>query len=238
MRNHKLIRLYFIFLVVALFATPVFAAPITLTVDATEAPRRIYHAELSITASPGPFTLFYPKWIPGEHAPTGPITDLGGLQISSGGQNVSWKRDSIEMFAFHINVPQGASSVDVKLDFFSTPDAAGFSSAASATSELAILSWNQMVLYPRGLASDDLEVTAQLRLPDDWKFGTGLPVARRNGNSIEFKTVSLTTLVDSPVLAGRRFRRIELTPGATPAHYLDIAADSDEALAAPPDLID
>ena len=220
------------------FTATAFAAPITLRVDATEAARKIYHAELTIPASPGPLTLFYPKWIPGEHAPTGPITDLAGLEISSGGQRVVWKRDSVEMFAFHITVPPGASSVDVKLDFLSTPDAGGFSSAASATSELAILSWNQMVLYPEGKASDEVEVTAQLRLPDDWKFGTALPVARNNRNAIEFKTVSLTTLVDSPVLTGRHFRRIELTPGATPAHYLEIAADSDEALNAPADLIE
>ena len=220
------------------FASAAFATPITLRLDATEAARKIYHAQLTIPASPGPLTLFYPKWLPGEHAPTGPITDLGGLQISSGGQTVSWKRDSAEMFAFHINVPQGASSVDVKLDFFSTPEGAGFSSAASTTSELAILSWNQMVLYPRGMASDDIEVAAQVRLPEDWKFGTALPVARKTGNTVEFKTVSLTTLVDSPVLAGRHFRRIELSPGSTPAHYLEIAADSDEALNAPADLVD
>src|SRR5207244_1356498 len=192
-----------------LLAASAFGAPITLHVDATEAPRKIYHAELNIPATPGPLTLFYPKWMHGEHAPTGPIPDLAGLRFSAGGQTLVWKRDSVELFAFHLTVPQGASSVDVKLDFLSTPDAAGFSSAASATSELAILSWNQMVLYPRGIASDDLEVTAQLRLPEEWKFGTALPVARTNGNSIEFKTVSLTTLVDSPVLAGRHFRRIE-----------------------------
>src|SRR2546425_3492714 len=220
------------------FASSAFAAPIVLRVDATEAPRKIYHAELTIPASPGPMTLFYPKWIPGEHAPTGPITDLAGLRITSGSRTVVWKLDSVELFAFHINVPPGASTIDVKLDFFSTPDAAGFSSAASATSELAILSWNQMVLYPRGLASDDLEVAAQLRLPQDWKFGTALPVARTRGNSVEFKPVSLTTLVDSPVLTGRHFRRIELSPGATPAHYLDVAADSDEALNAPPELVE
>ncbi len=220
------------------FTAGAFAAPITLRIDATEAPRKMYHAELTIPASPGPMTLFYPKWIPGEHAPTGPITDLSGLRITSGGQTVVWKRDSVEMFAFHITVPQGTSAVNVKLDFLSTPDAAGFSSAASATSELAILSWNQMVLYPRGKTSDELEVTVQLRLPEDWKFGTALPVARKNGNSIEFKTVSLTTLVDSPVLAGRHFRRIELTPGETPAHYLEVAADSDEAVNAPAELIE
>ena len=196
------------------FASRAFAAPILLRLDATEAPRKIYHAELTIPASPGPMTLFYPKWIPGEHAPTGPITDLAGLRMTSGDQTVTWKRDSVEMFAFHITVPPRASSVDVKLDFLSTPEPAGFTSAASATSELAILSWNQMILYPRGQASDELEVSAQVRLPDEWNFGTALPVLRRSGNSIEFKTVSLTTLVDSPVLAGRHFRSIELSPGA------------------------
>ena len=109
--------------------------PIRLRVDATEAPRRLYHAEISIPAAPGPMTLFYPKWIPGEHAPTGPITDLAGLKVFSGGRNIDWKRDSVELFAFHINVPAGATSVDVKLDFLSNSDAAGFSSGASATSQ-------------------------------------------------------------------------------------------------------
>jgi predicted metalloprotease with PDZ domain len=212
--------------------------PIRLNVDATDAPRRLYHAELTIPATPGPMSLFYPKWIPGEHAPTGPITDLSGLRISSGGRPIEWRRDPVELFAFHINVPQGANSVDVKLDFLSNSDAAGFSSGASATSELALLSWNQMVLYPQGKPSDDIQVSAELRLPPDWKFGTALPVSKANGSNIQFKTVSLTTLIDSPVLAGRHFRRIELTPGETPPHYFEVAADSEEALNAPPDLIE
>src|SRR2546425_13368661 len=101
------------------FASFTFAAPITLQVDATEAPRKIYHAELHIPASPGPMTLFYPKWIPGDHAPTGPINDLAGLRISAAGQPLVWKRDSVELFAFHIDVPPGANSVDVRLDFLS-----------------------------------------------------------------------------------------------------------------------
>jgi predicted metalloprotease with PDZ domain len=237
MRTHKGIRFVNILIVAVVLSASAKAAPITLRLDASEAARKIYRAELTIPANPGPFTLFYPKWIPGEHAPTGPITDLAGLKISVGGRTLDWKRDSVEMFAFHVTVPAGVSSVDVKLDFLSTPDAGGFSSAASATSELAIISWNQMVLYPQGKASDDLEVTAQLRLPPEWKFGTALPVAKAEGNNIEFKAVSLTTLVDSPVLAGRHFRRIELSPGATPAHYLDVAADTEEALDAPPELI-
>jgi predicted metalloprotease with PDZ domain len=224
---------------IIVFAVASFAQqPIRLHVDAAEAPRRIYHADLNIPASPGPMTLFYPKWIPGEHAPTGPITDLAGLKISAGGRPVEWKRDSVELFAFHINVPQGATSVDVKLDFLSNSDAAGFSSGASATSELAVMSWNQLLLYPQGKASDDVEIEAELHLPADWKFGTALPVGKKNGSNVQFKTVSLTTLVDSPVLAGRHFREIELSPGATPAHYLDVAADSEEALNAPPQLIE
>src|SRR5437870_11408263 len=160
------------------FAASAFAEPIVLQVDATEAPRKIYHAELHIPASPGPMTLFYPKWIPGDHAPSGRINDLGGLRISAGGQPLVRKRDSVELFAFHINVPQGASSVDVKLDFLSPAETGGSNSAVSASSELAILSWNQMILYPRGQASDDLEITAELRLPPDWKIGTALPIAR------------------------------------------------------------
>src|SRR5438094_3752122 len=219
------------------FAASTFAAPIVLQVDATEAARKIYHAELHIPAAPGPLTLFYPKWIPGDHAPSGPINDLAGLHISANGQPLLWKRDSIELFAFHIDVPQAVSSVDVKLDFLSAAEADG-SNSVSSTSELAILSWNQMILYPQGQASDDLEITARLRLPRDWKFGTALPVEATNGNTIDFKSVSLTTLVDSPVLAGRHFRRIELSPGSTPAHYLEIAADSDEALNASSDLIE
>src|SRR5881398_2610837 len=146
------------------FASSAVAAPIIMQVDATQAPRKIYHAELNIPATPGPMTLFYPKWIPGDHAPTGPINDLAGLHISANGQPLLWKRDSIELFAFHIDVPEAVSSVDVKLDFLSAAEADG-SNSVSSTSELAILSWNQMILYPQGQASDDLEITARLRLP-------------------------------------------------------------------------
>jgi predicted metalloprotease with PDZ domain len=231
--NRFLGLLAVLFLPVSVFSQQ----PIRLRVDATEATRKIYHAELTIPASPGPMNLFYPKWIPGEHAPTGPITDLSGLKISSRGQDLQWKRDSVEMFSFHVTVPPGADSLVVKLDFLSTPDSGGFSSAASITSELAVVSWNQLLLYPQGKASDDVQVEAQIRLPADWKFGTALPVARVNGDSVEFKTVSLTTLVDSPVLAGRHYREFDLSPGTRPSHYLDVAADSDEALNASADTI-
>ena len=234
--NTRMSMMLRILVILVSFAAPTFATPIVLQVDATEAARKIYHAELHIPTAPGPLTLLYPKWIPGDHAPSGPINDLAGLHISANGQPLLWKRDSIELFAFHIDVPQRVSSIDVKLDFLSAAEADG-SNSVSSTSELAILSWNQMILYPQGQASDDLEITARLRLPRDWKFGTALPVEATNGNSVVFKTVSLT-LVDSPVLTGRHFRRIELTPGAAPAHYLEIAADSDEPLNVSPAVIE
>src|SRR5215813_11291336 len=217
-----LVRVAGIVLFVFITTVTAFAQPIHLRVDATEAPRRLYHAELTIPAAPGPLNLFYPKWIPGEHAPSGPITDLAGLKFSAGGQNLQWTADS----------------VDVKLDFLSTPDASGFSAAASATSELAVVSWNQLLLYPQGKPSDDVQIAAQIRLPADWKFGTALPVARVNGSNLEFRPVALTTLVDSPVLTGRHFREFDLSPGTKPAHYLDVAADRDDALNASPEVIE
>jgi predicted metalloprotease with PDZ domain len=226
------------FFLISLFPLAAFSQPIQLRVDATEAARRIYHAELTIPAAPGPLTLFYPKWIPGEHAPSGPITDLAGLRFSARGQVLSWKRDSVNMFGFHLTVPPGADAVDVKLDFLSTPEATGFSSAASSSSELAVVSWNQLLLYPQGKADDDIQVAAHLHLPADWKFGTALPVNRVSGSNVEFKTVALTTLVDSPVLTGRHFREFDLSPGTRPAHYLDVAADSDDALDAPSGVIE
>src|SRR5499427_3159991 len=106
------VRVAGIILFVFITTVTAFAQPIHLRVDASEAPRRLYHAELTIPATPGPMSLFYPKWIPGEHAPTGPITDLAGLKISSGGRPLEWKRDPVELFAFHIDVPAGATSVD------------------------------------------------------------------------------------------------------------------------------
>jgi predicted metalloprotease with PDZ domain len=215
------------------------AAPITLKVDASEAARKIYHAEMTVPVNAGPFTLMYPKWLPGEHAPTGPITDFAGLKIFAGNKPVEWKRDSVELFAFHMTVPAGVSTIQVRFDFLSTPDTGGFTSGASATSELAMFSWSQLLLYPQGKLSDDVEFTPSLRLPADWKYGTALKTAAIDSttNTVAFNSVSLTTLVDSPVLMGRNFRRFELSPGETPAHYLEVAADSEEALDASPELI-
>jgi predicted metalloprotease with PDZ domain len=220
-------------------------APIVLQVDATEAPRKIFHARLTIPAQPGPLTLLYPKWIPGEHGPSGPIADLAGLKFTAAGREIPWSRDLTDMFTFHLEVPAGTTAVDVALDYLSPAAADGFSAGASATAQLAVVSWNQMLLYPQGPPSDALSYTASLRLPAGWRFGTALPVEGEGGGSktggagetIRFKTVSLTTLVDSPVIAGAMFRVVPLNPGTTPAHEIDMASDSEAALAMTPEQV-
>ncbi len=192
--------------------------PVRLHLDATDVPHRLLHAQITMPVQPGPLTLQYPQWIPGEHGPTGPINDLVNLRFTGNGQAIPWDRDSVDMFGFHLTVPEGVTSLDISLDFVLQPDAAGFSSGASADSDLAVLSWNQVLLYPRGTAPDQLRYQATLRMPVSWKFGTALPVERESRPEVEFQPVPLTTLIDSPVSMGAHYRTIDQgTDG--PAHH-------------------
>jgi len=210
---------------------------VTLFVDATTAPRKIFHASLKIPASAGDLTLYYPKWIPGEHAPDGPINDLAGLKFTAAGQTLKWRRDTLDGFTFHVQVPAGATEVSVELDFLSPATfEGGFSAGSSATDKLAVISWNEVLLYPKGWKSDDLNFSATLRLPDGWKFGTPLPIASQSGNEIRFATASLTTLIDSPVITGEFLKVVPLAQD--PITEMDIAADSAAALDAPQDVWD
>jgi predicted metalloprotease with PDZ domain len=210
---------------------------VKLKVDATDAPRRLFHVQMTMPAKPGPMTLLYPEWIPGEHGPTGPIANLVGLKIQVGGKTIPWKRDSVNMFAFRLDVPAGVTSIDVGFDFISPPESEGFSSGASATSELAVLSWNQLLLYPQGARPDDFQYQATLTVPDSWRYGTALPIQRETGNQIEFQPASLTTMIDSPVSTGAHYRTFDLGTAQGMPHYLHVAADSDRALEVSPEVI-
>jgi predicted metalloprotease with PDZ domain len=200
------------------------SGPITLNVDATEAPRKLFHAHMTIPVNPGPLTLVYPKWIPGEHGPTGPIINLAGLKFTAGGKTIPWRRDDVEMYAFHLEVPAGMKELEASLDFLSPTFAGGFTAGASTTSHLAIVTWNQLVLYPDGANANDVTFKPSLTLPAGWKFGTSLDVARQATGKVDFAPVSLERLVDSPVLAGEYFLVIPLA--ANPANEIDIAADN------------
>jgi len=213
-------------------------APIKLSVDASHAPEKILHSTMQIPVRPGPLTLVYPKWIPGEHGPTGPITDVTGMEFFVKGQRLTWRRELDDMYAFELNVPEGATTLEVRLDLVMPAPPEGFSSGASATTQLDLVSWNQVALYPKGRGSDDVLVTPSLKLPSGWHYDTPLIVASDHGDEATFQTVSLTTLVDSPVLAGAHFRRIPLTPEGPIQHYIDAAADSDAALQIPAETID
>ena len=208
---------------------------VALSVDASDAPRKIFHAQLRIPAKPGTLTLYYPKWIPGEHGPTGPITDLTGLKFTASGKTLKWRRDRLDGFTFHVEVPAGENEVVANLDYAS-PAAVepGYSSGMAATEKLYVVSWNTLLLYPAGYGSDQLTYSASLRLPAGWKFGTSLHVSSQVGSDIHFAPVSLTMLVDGPVITGEYLKVVPLTPpGEDPPAELDLAADSAAALEAP-----
>jgi predicted metalloprotease with PDZ domain len=212
--------------------------PIELRVDAREAPRRLFHAKLTIRAKPGPMTLVYPKWIPGEHAPNGPIAALSGLKIFAGDKPVTWERDDVDMYAFHITVPDGADAIDVAFDYLA-PSGKGnrFSDAPPTTPNVAIVLWYMLVVYPQGVPVHDLPVHAQLTVPEGWKVGTALPIEVESGSTTTFQTASLEMLADSPALCGRFFKEIPLGTKAEAPHSLVLASDSPEGLQIKPELV-
>lgn len=212
--------------------------PIELAVDISDAPRKILHAQLRIPVKPGPLTLLYPQWIPGEHGPTGPIDNLVGLRFEANGQRVTWKRDDVNMYAFHLTIPEGAGELNVKADFLATAQPTGFSAGASTSANLALVSWNDLVLYPEGAAAADVMVAPSIKPPDGWSFATALTEAGRDGGVIRFEPLSLEMLVDSPLLSGRYFKEIPLAAEITPKHFLDLAADGPEDLAIDADEIE
>ena len=201
---------------------------ITLALDARETPRRLLHARETLTVTPGGLTLVYPKWLPGEHSPDGPIDDLVGLKFSAGGKTIPWRRDPVDLFAFHVDVPPGADALDVSFDFLSAVGTGGFSSAASETAHLGIYSWNQVLLYPQGARTDDVMFRASLQIPAGWKFATALKSGGERGGTVDFAPVSLTTLVDSPVIAGEYLKVVPLDP-STPLGTSDTSSRRVEA---------
>jgi predicted metalloprotease with PDZ domain len=204
-------------------------SPMTLNVDATDAARNIIHTRLRIPVKPGPLTLFYPKWIPGEHSPTGPINDLVGLKLSAGGKSIAWRRDDVEMFAFHCDIPAGVAVLDVTFDDVSQPE-------TTASAKLARIKWNRLLVYTQGVNSDAIRVKASLKLPVGWRFESALPVSSDIKGELQFKEVTLTELVDSPAIIGANFRKYPLS-SMGPTHELDVVADTTAALEMKPETL-
>lgn len=212
--------------------------PVMIRVDASHAQQRLFSAKITMPVKPGPLTLLYPQWIPGDHQPVGPIADLVGLKISAGGQTIPWSRDMVDMYAFHLQVPNGVTSLDISMQLIAAPESIGADSSTFATQQLAIVNFGSLVLYPKGTPADQQTYQATLSIPDGWRYGTALPIDRESANSIEFKSSSLTTLVDSPVLAGRYFQTIDLAPGSLVHQVLHLAGDTAQSIELPADAIE
>ncbi len=212
---------------------------VTLAVNATDLAHHIFAVHETIpVAAAGDLVVHYPDWIPGNHGPTGPIELLGGLVARAGDAVLDWTRDPVDSYAFHIPVPAGARSVALDFQFLSpVEDGQG---RVVMTPAMLDLQWNAVVLYPAGVFSRDIAVDASIRLPDGWHFATALESTAAGGNdaasgSVQFRTVPLNVLLDSPLLAGRNFRRIDLAPGAAVPVHLDVVADTVAQLAITPE---
>jgi len=205
---------------------------IQLAVDATQATAKIIRVHEVIPAAPGPLTLYYPKWIQGTHAPVGPIANLSGLKVSASGKVLPWRRDALDVFTFHVDVPSGTKEVEASFDYLVSGGA-----ACTATAKLLDLNWYPVVLYPAGAPAAQIILKATLRLPSGWQFGTALAVESQSATEVVFQPASLERLLDSPVIAGEYYRVFDLTPPGEPIHHeIDIVSDSEAALAMTPEV--
>lgn len=197
---------------------------IQLQVDASDVQRGIFRVRETVPVTgPGPITLLYPEWLPGNHAPRGPINFVGGLEVRANGQVIPWRRDPVNVFAFHVDAPAGATALEITFQYLSpTTTAQG---RVSVTRELMDMTWNTVILYPAGYYASRIRVAPQVTLPENWQFATALDGAQTSGQTTRFAETDLETLVDSPLYAGRHFRRIDLDPGEPARVYLNIVAD-------------
>ena len=219
------------FCTVLLFVSAVFAQnDIKLDVDASRAAINIIHVNETFAAKAGDFDLYYPKWIPGEHSPTGTINDVVNLYITADGKPLKWQRDPVDMFAFHVTNTQPAKQIEVQFDDVSQP-------GTVATANLARIKWNRLLMYPRGVKSDDINVTASMRVPAGWQYATALPVTNESGGTVNFGEVNLTAFIDSPAIIGKYFVKVPLSNDPVPVE-MDIAGETPESIKYKPETLE
>jgi predicted metalloprotease with PDZ domain len=200
---------------------------LSIHVDATDTARAIFRVRQTVpVANAGPLTLLYPEWLPGNHAPRGPISTIAGLQITGNGRAIPWRRDPGNVFAFHVDVPAGVRELTV--DFQHLSPTASPQGRIVMTPDLLNLQWEKMTLYPAGYFTRNIPVSASVTYPAGWSAATSLDVTSRRGDRVSYKPVSYETLVDSPVFAGRYYRKEKLSPNVN----LNIFGDRPEDIAA------
>jgi predicted metalloprotease with PDZ domain len=205
---------------------------VAIHVDASDTAQGIFRVHETVPVQAGTLTLLYPQWIPGDHSPSGPVAMLAGLKVSAGGKPLKWTRDKYDVYAFHLDVPAGVSSVDLDFQYLSARDG-GY----EMTDRMLDLEWNKVALYPAGHFSRGITFAPSVTLPRGWQFGSALETASRSGDTTTFRPVTFNTLVDSPIYAGQYFRRVDLTPaGGAPVH-LDVVADAPKYLQMTPEQV-
>ena len=202
------------------------AAPILLQVDTSKAPtQNLVFTRETIPVSPGRVTLYYPKWIPGQHEAAGPIANFAGLEIEANGAAVPWHRQAHDMFAFDVDVPAGVTSIDVNATYLGATFG-NYSNARVATPNMLCITWHQNLLYPATGTIQNTIFKPSIVLPGaDWQFATALTGAQRAGNTVTFDDVSLEHLVDSPLDAGTNYKRWVLWQDGDAGAYLNVFAD-------------
>jgi predicted metalloprotease with PDZ domain len=209
---------------------------IHLSVDIADTARRVIQVRETIPVSGTDLTLLYPQWIPGTHSPTGPISKMAGLVVTANGHRIDWVRDRVNIFAFHIPVPEGTKSVDVAFQFLPPlSSAGGREGRVSFSSKIIDLAWNTVVLYPAGYFARSITFSPSIRLPKDWHFASALELDGQKGDVVKFKDTTFNTLVDSPLYAGINYKRIDLSTGSDNPVYLDVFGDEPGDLAITPE---
>jgi predicted metalloprotease with PDZ domain len=215
---------------------------ITLEVDATTISRKTLTVHESFpvaSSSTHTIDMVYPEWIPGNHSPTGPIADLVNLRFSVNGQPVTWVRDPVDMFRFHITVPAGTTALAADFNLVGAYVAGNdFAPGNTSTPVQGDVNWDQVILYPADTASDNVTVAASIKLPNGWSYATALPHPSLQAGTVHFDPVSLTTLVDSPLMCGSIMREFDVTPkGVAQRHVIDLFEKSPDGLNMPPERI-
>ncbi|HXN71052.1 MAG TPA: hypothetical protein VN861_00700 [Candidatus Acidoferrales bacterium] len=200
--------------------------PIQITADLSDAPRKLFHAEVDLPVTAGPITLITPKWIPGDHRPTGPVDDIVGVVFTANGQPLSWRRDDVDLYEFHLTIPPGVTTLHAHLDCIIL---------TNVSQKLAFLEWDKVMLYPANTPVRDIPIQPSVIVPAGWGIGTALtPVGGgaypvpATGSTTHFAVTNVEQLEDSPILAGQYFHEFALSPEISPKHFIDVASDAPE----------
>lgn len=212
---------------------PYSAGALKIEVDATDLAHRVFRVHEVIPAAAGPLTLLYPQWIPGNHSPSGPIDKFAGLTVKANGKTLPWTRDQFNVYAFNVDVPQGATEVEVDFQFLSAQDTR--QGRVVMTPDMLNLQWNTVTVYPAGYYARQIQTEPSVKLPSGWQFGSALEVASQDGGTVHFKSINYDDLVDSPIYAGKYFKRVDLDPGASTSVHLNIVADDPKYLEIKPE---